>query len=447
MAHAASQKPPPVPPGAAAPGGGTTEEGETLPKRFGKYTLLRRLALGGMAELFLALQKSVAGFEKLIVVKRVLPDLAKDKAFVEMLLQEARIAATLTHPNIAQVYDVGLAEGRYFIAMEHVHGEDLRSIVRQMKKKKERAFPLEHTLAIVLGCCKGLAYAHDQRDLDGNPLDIVHRDVSPQNVLVTFTGDVKLVDFGIAKAATSAEEKPGKLKGKVPYMSPEQAQGHPLDARSDIFSLGVMLFELCTGRRLFRGKDESDTLRIIVEGNYPKPRSLNPALHERLEQIIVRALAPSKEERYTTAREMQADLEAFIRDEQLAVSPLSLGEWMQSLFDEKLAQQKQMLQEGRQLAEVLAAQAPQSADDLTLGGHSLSGVSVIREKSKTPWMLLALVLLLAAGAGVAAWQLWPEGPPTGPGVLTLTSEPPGAAIWLDGERTGERTPATLSELP
>ena len=171
MAHAASQKPPPVPPGAAAPGGGTTEEGETLPKRFGKYTLLRRLALGGMAELFLALQKSVAGFEKLIVVKRVLPDLAKDKAFVEMLLQEARIAATLTHPNIAQVYDVGLAEGRYFIAMEHVHGEDLRSIVRQMKKKKERAFPLEHTLAIVLGCCKGLAYAHDQRDLDGNPLD------------------------------------------------------------------------------------------------------------------------------------------------------------------------------------------------------------------------------------------------------------------------------------
>ena len=126
-----------------------------------------------------------------------------------------------------------------------------------------------------------------------------------------------------------------------------------------------------------------------------------------------RALAPSKEERYTTAREMQADLEAFIRDEQLAVSPLSLGEWMQSLFDEKLAQQKQMLQEGRQLAEVLAAQAPQSADDLTLGGHSLSGVSVIREKSKTPWMLLALVLLLAAGAGVAAWQLWPEGPPTG----------------------------------
>lgn len=308
------------PPEVAPPSG----DGENLPKRFGKYTLLRRLALGGMAELFLALQKSVAGFEKLVVVKRVLPDLASDEAFVSMLLQEARIAATLTHPNIAQVYDVGFAEGRYFIAMEHVHGEDLRSIVRQMKKKDVRAFPVEHTLAIVLGCCKGLAYAHEQRDLDGNPLGIVHRDVSPQNVLVTFTGDVKLVDFGIAKAATGAEEKPGKLKGKVPYMSPEQAQALDLDRRSDIFSLGVMLFELMTGKRLFRGTNDGDTLRFIVEGNYPTPRSLNPAIHPRLEQIILRALEPTRERRYQNADKMQVNLETFIHDKQLTISPISL---------------------------------------------------------------------------------------------------------------------------
>lgn len=420
------------------------EDGETLPKRFGKYTLLRRLALGGMAELFLALQRSVAGFEKLVVVKRVLPELASDEAFVAMLLQEARIAATLTHPNIAQVYDVGHAEGRYFIAMEHVHGEDLRSIVRQMKKKEVRSFPLEHTIAIVLGCCKGLAYAHDQRDLDGNELGIVHRDVSPQNVLVTFTGDVKLVDFGIAKAATGAEEKPGKLKGKVPYMSPEQAQGLELDRRSDIFSLGVMLFELTTGKRLFRGDSDPETLRTIVEGNYPTPRSLNPNIPERLEQIILRSLEPSRERRYPTAHDMQVDLEAFIRDTQMPVSPLSLGEWMRTLFDDKLAQQKQMLQEGRQLAEVLAAQA---SDELTMGGASLSGVSIVREReNKTPWVLLGVVLLVAALAAVGTWLLWPKAP-TGPGVLALTSEPPGAAIWIDGARREERTPAVISSLP
>ncbi len=419
---------------------------EVLPKRFGKYTLLRRLAVGGMAELFLALQKSVAGFEKLIVVKRVLPKLASDRAFVEMLLQEARIAATLTHPNIAQVYDVGVVEGDYFIAMEHVHGEDLRSIVRQMKKKGVRSFPLEHTLAIALGCCKGLAYAHDKRDLDGNPLEIVHRDVSPQNVLVTFTGDVKIVDFGIAKAATNAEEDASKLKGKVPYMSPEQARGEPLDARSDIFSLGVMLFELCTGRRLFKGKDEGETLDIIVAGDYPAPRSINPNLDPDLERIIVKALSPDRTTRYTSAGEMQTDLEAYIREAQLAVSTLSLGEWMRTLFDEKLAQQKQMLQEGRQLAEVLAAQAAE--EELSLDGHSLTGISAVRPRpSKTPWMLLLVVSLLALGGAAAAYFLWPKAKPTGPGVLVLESEPPGAAIWIDGSRRPERTPATIPQLP
>ncbi|MAQ14481.1 MAG: hypothetical protein CMN30_06755 [Sandaracinus sp.] len=421
---------------------------EELPRRFGKYTLLRRLAVGGMAELYLALQKSVAGFEKLIVVKRILPNLATDRTFVEMLLAEARIAATLTHPNIAQVYDVGVAEGDYFIAMEHVHGEDLRSIVRQMRQKEVRSFPLEHTLAIVMGCCKGLAYAHDRRDLDGEPLEIVHRDISPQNVLVTFTGDVKVVDFGIAKARSSAEEEEGQLKGKVPYMSPEQAQGLPLDARSDIFSLGVMLFELCTGKRLFKGADERETLQRIVSGGYPRPTQVNPNLSPRLEAIIERALMVDRDTRYPNAREMLAELESYIRDERLAVSALSLGEWMQSLFDEKLAQQKQMLQEGRQLAEVLAAEAQDDASISTMG-LSLSGVSQVRPKasSKTPWVLVLVLLVLAAAGGAAAWMLWPQGPPTGPGTLVLTSEPEGAAIYVDGSRRPERTPATLTDLP
>jgi serine/threonine-protein kinase len=402
-----------------------------------------------MAELYLALQKSVAGFEKLIVVKRILPHLATDRTFVEMLLGEARIAATLTHPNIAQVYDVGVAEDDYFIAMEHVHGEDLRSIVRQMRQKEVRSFPLEHTLAIVMGCCKGLAYAHDRRDLDGEPLEIVHRDISPQNILVTFTGDVKIVDFGIAKARSSTDDEEGQLKGKVPYMSPEQAQGLPLDARSDIFSLGVMLFELCTGKRLFKGSDERETLQRIVQGHYPRPTQVNPHLSPRLEAIIERALMVDPDMRYPDAREMQADLESYIREERLAVSALSLGEWMQMLFDEKLAQQKQMLQEGRQLAEVLAASDPDDPAAISSMGLSLSGVSSVRPKaqSKTPWVLLVMLLLLAGAGAAAAFYLWPKGPPTGPGTIALTSEPPGAAIYVDGSRRPERTPATLVDLP
>ena len=227
-----------------------------LPRRFGKYTLLRKLAMGGMAELFLALQKSVAGFEKLLVIKRILPAMNRDRAFIDMLLHEARIAATLTHANIVQIFDVGQVDGTYYIAMEHVHGEDLRGIVRQMRKKGVIEFPLEHAIEIMLGVTSGLSYAHEKRDLDGSPLNIVHRDISPQNVVVTFSGDVKIVDFGIAKSDTkmTIETQSGKLKGKVPYMSPEQARGEAIDARSDVFAVGVMLFELTTGRRLFKGQ-------------------------------------------------------------------------------------------------------------------------------------------------------------------------------------------------
>lgn len=423
-----------------------SEAVEEMPKRFGKYTLIRRIALGGMAEIFLALQKSITGFEKLIVVKRILPTLAKDKEFVEMLLSEARIAATLNHPNVAHIYDVGVYEGDYYIAMEHIHGEDLRSIVRGMKQKGVRSFPLEHALAIVLGACKGLGYAHERKDMSGEPMHIVHRDVSPQNVLVTFSGDVKLVDFGIAKAGLGVEDtKAGQLKGKVPYMSPEQAQGLDLDGRSDVFSLGVMLFELCTGKRLFRGPNEFETLKKIVEGPYPAPRQINPNLSPRLEQIIQRALARNLNERYQTARDFQSDLEAYIRDEQLAVSTLSLGEWMQMLFEEKLDQQKQWLQEGRELAEIIAEQVAEE-ERLSL---THTGIRA-KQPSKVPWVVMVAVVLLAF-AGVGGFVFFgPEPPPpapTGPGIIEIASTPSGAAIWIDGDRRSERTPSSLQELP
>jgi serine/threonine-protein kinase len=418
-----------------------------MPRRFGKYTLIRKIALGGMAEIFLALQKSMAGFEKLIVVKRILPHLAKDRAFIDLLLAEARIAATLNHPNVAHIYDVGESEGQFYIAMEHIHGEDLRSIVRQMKKVGETAFPLEHALAIVMGCCGGLAYAHERTNLDGQPMDIVHRDVSPQNILVTFTGDVKLVDFGIAKAGRGQMEDTGsgQLKGKVPYMSPEQAQGLVLDGRSDIFSLGIMLFELCTGKRLFRGANELETLKTIVEGEYPRPRALNPNLQPRLEEIILRSLEKDPAKRYQSARDMQADLEDYIRTEQLKVSPLSLGAWMQHLFGDKLTEQKKMLSEGKQLAEVIAAQVAAEEEAAAREAATRSGV---RQKapSRAPWIAVALLGLLAA-AGAVIFAMTRPTVETGPGVLIVESEPPGAAISLDGSRREERTPATIRDLP
>jgi serine/threonine protein kinase len=253
--------------------------GEVLPRRFGKYTLMRGLAQGGMAELYLAMHRSVAGFERLVVIKRILPECRRTRGSSRCCCKEARIAATFSHPNIVTIFDVGQAEGEYFIAMEHIHGEDLRSIVRAMKPKKVTEFPMEHAIAIGTAWPRASPTRTTSKDLHGNPLQVVHRDISPQNVLVTFTGDVKVVDFGIAKAAarhaTTAPSPPAPRRarsgtapkpreraphegrtaqGQDPVHVPRAGAGRGhLDARSDIFSLGIMLFELCTGRRLFRG--------------------------------------------------------------------------------------------------------------------------------------------------------------------------------------------------
>lgn len=431
---------------------------QALPRRFGKYTLVSKFATGGMAELFLALQRSVGGFEKMLIVKRILPNLAQDELFVRMLLSEARIAATLNHPNIAQIYDIGVEAGEYFIAMEHVHGEDLRAIVRAMKVHDVRGFPLEHTLAIVIGCAAALAHAHEQRGADGAPMGIVHRDISPQNILVTFHGDVKLVDFGIAKASRSSTDitASGKLKGKAPYMSPEQAQGVPIDGRSDVFSLGVILFELSTGKRLFRGPTEYDTLRMIISEPYPAPGLVNPNLDPALCAIIERALARNPDDRYQSARAFQADLEDYARTAQLTVSTIALSAWMKGLFQEKLAAQEQLVHEGRKFADVLAEQAEDEERERSQDRFSFMPSFAPRPPvASTPQLpaphpsgtrtkvvvAICVVAILASAIGV---YLMRDG---GRGSIVLRSNPAGAAIWLDGDRRAERTPTTLTDLP
>jgi eukaryotic-like serine/threonine-protein kinase len=455
---------------------------EQLPRQFGKYTLLRAIASGGMAKVYLALQRAVAGFEKLVVIKRILPELSRDQAFVEMLLHEARTAATLNHPNVVQTFDVGEVEGTYFIAMEHINGEDIRSVVRAMKRVGATEFPLEHALSIMLGVCAGLAYAHEKRDLEGNPLDIVHRDISPQNVLITFTGDVKVVDFGIAKtteAAVGESTQAGQLKGKVPYMSPEQAAGKDIDHRSDIFAVGIMLFELTTGRRLFKAKSEYETLKLICERDYPRPSQIRPGYPAQLEQVVMRALAKNPDDRYQNARDMQADLENFIRQERIAASAVSLANWMKMLFEEKIAEQKEALQDVKQLADVIASQrSPNDRSmietDIFLGMQTTTAAATISstnasayaappQKSKV-WMALAAVAIALAAVFLVlrmrepepkqAEQTAPAPAPTAPevveakkGKLSIKTDPPGAFVRVGGELQSGQTPLTIDKLP
>jgi len=448
-----------------------------LPRRFGKYTLLRKLAMGGMAELFLALQKSVAGFEKLLVIKRILPAMNRDRAFIDMLLHEARIAATLTHANIVQIFDVGQVDGTYYIAMEHVHGEDLRGIVRQMRKKGVIEFPLEHAIEIMLGVTSGLSYAHEKRDLDGSPLNIVHRDISPQNVVVTFSGDVKIVDFGIAKSDTkmTVETQSGKLKGKVPYMSPEQARGEQIDARSDVFAVGVMLFELTTGRRLFKGQSEFETLKLICEREYPRPSQVHPGYPPELEAIVMKALSKDKATRYQSARELQSALEDYVRKERIPVSNVALTQYMQSLFEEKLLAQKEQILQGKQLADIIDLQQPENAAQNDVDGsqrlsssllsapsaaRTLTEIHAVQPRSHATTIIAAVALLALVGAGVywsvlrqrariEAVQLPPPPPPVvkNRGTIDVSSDPPGATIWIDGEMRAAVTPAQVGQLP
>jgi serine/threonine-protein kinase len=291
--------------------------------------------------------------------------------------------------------------------MKYVHGEDLRSIVRQMSKKEEKEFPLEHALAIVLGTCAGLAYAHEKRDLDGTALHIVHRDVSPQNVIVTFTGDVKIVDFGIAKsnAERPGQTKSGHLKGKIPYMSPEQARGEPVDWRTDVFAAGIILFELTTGKRLFKGASEFETLKLICEREYPTPSQVCDGYPLELESVVMRALEVKREERWQSAREMQAAIEEFVRSERLPVSNIALSQFMQRLFAEKLAAQKEALLQGKQLADIIAVQqvdgGSSQSQSFSVAGTAARTVTDGNAGKRGPaWVVAAAIGIVAVSGTV-----------------------------------------------
>ncbi|WP_437576809.1 protein kinase domain-containing protein [Sorangium sp. So ce887] len=307
------------------------------PVALGRYRLLKKIGMGGMAEIWVASVAGISGVRKICVVKRILPHLIDSPEFVRMFLDEARIAATLDHPNLVQMYDIEEVDGVPVIAMEYLHGEDLRTVKKSLRSANRR-MPFEHAITIAAGVAAGLHYAHEKVGFDGRPLDIVHRDVSPHNVFVTYDGAVKILDFGIAKATNRVNEtRDGALKGKVPYMSPEQCTSEQLDRRSDIYSVGILLYELSTGSRLFRrGVTEFELMRAIVEDPVLPPIQVCSDYPPELQRIVLKCLERDREKRYATARDLQIDLEAFAREERLATSSLALSSFMAELFGQRV---------------------------------------------------------------------------------------------------------------
>ena len=298
-----------------------------------------------MAEVLLARQQGIAGFEKLVVIKRILPQLRNDGRFVEMFLNEARLAAALHHPNIVEIYNIERETEDFFIVMEYLSGEDLRLVLRRAKREEFR-IPVAIACRMIADAVAGLDYAHCATDTQGRPLGLVHRDVGPTNLMVTYTGTTKLLDFGVAKANVhNIYTKPGTLKGKYGYSSPEQVQHHELDSRSDIFSVAVVLWELLTVRRLFRGDSPGEVLKAVMERQIPPPSSYNSEVPEELDQIVLSALRRDRNQRTPTARMFREQLEGLMEQQQWHVGQHQVGSWMQAVLAEQWEERKMLEQE------------------------------------------------------------------------------------------------------
>jgi serine/threonine protein kinase len=330
-----------------------------IPERYGKYEVLRPLATGGMADLFLARSRGMHGFETLAVVKRIRPHLAANPEFVRLFLDEARLAAQLRHPNVVHVYDIGQERGEYFFVMEYLHGRDLRAVI-EAARKRVRPLSFDETLSIVIGLCAGLHHAHERLDSSGRPLGLVHRDISPSNVMIDFEGNIKLMDFGIAKATQAASRLDGEgdtnsLRGKLSYMSPEQCLGKPLDRRTDLYSLAVVLYEMTTFAKPHGKIAESEFLAMkqTLEAAIVPPSQRRRDFPLELEAIVVRGLAREREDRWSSARELQLELEAFARKQRLALSGVTLARLMEELFPNDLHAWQEAQSRGASLSQHL----------------------------------------------------------------------------------------------
>jgi serine/threonine protein kinase len=372
------------------------------PVPFGKYLLLDRISVGGMAEVFKAKSYGVEGFEKIIAIKRILPTMGEDRDFIKMFIDEAKIAGQLAHANICQIFELGRIDGSHFIAMEYIWGKDLLQIQNRLRKLKQ-PMPVPMACFAIAKVLEGLDYAHRKRDPLGRPLEIVHRDCSPQNVLVSYEGEVKIIDFGIAKATSrNSRTMAGVLKGKFGYMSPEQVRGLPLDRRSDVFALGTMLYECLTGERLFQGETDFSTLEKVRNVDIRPPRELNPAIPEVVEKVILKALARDVDDRYQWCSEMLADLQQYLMSQDVVFTAKSLSSWLKEVFHTEIERERQQLEHykrvGRDglIAGVPAAEAkldvvenlgeagPVEGDPTVLGGPSFDDIEQVVGAAAVP---------------------------------------------------------------
>jgi len=421
-------------------------------RQFGPYTLLRKLARGGMADIFLARRRTEQG-EELCVIKMLLPTSVRNPRAWKLFLGEAHLAALLDHPNIVRIYDLDRVDNYYFISMEYVAGETLFGMLHAAAKNQRPLRPYEVATAI-RHACNGLAYAHAMTDPAGKPLNLVHRDISPSNIMLSYDGEVKILDFGIAAAATrTAGFREGKALGKHAYMSPEQVQGHNLDRRSDIFSLGIVFWELATGAALFPGRDPRPVMQTILSGTITPPTSVNPEIPLALEQVILRSLSLEIKDRYQSAQEMGAAIEEAAQGR--LVTEAHLGALLSELYGKRHGRLSRKGEVGEELEletllfDDLEAQPPERT---------------VETRTKKWWKpspgmtaLLAVILVLLAGAVVFWITTRPAEPgahnadPAGEnillGIIQVDSSPRGARILLNGDNTGKKTPAVLSGVP
>jgi len=430
----------------------TTAKRQPVP--FGKYLLLDRINIGGMAEVWRGKTFGAGGFERLVAIKRILPNIAEDEEFITMFIDEAKISVQLTHANIAQIYELGHINNSYFIAMEYIPGKDMRAIFERCRKKGEPA-PIPLSCYVVAKLCEGLDYAHRKKDGMGRDMNIVHRDVSPQNVLTSYEGEVKVIDFGIAKAAGKATKtQAGILKGKFGYMSPEQIRGLPLDRRSDVFAIGVCLYEMLTGERLFVGDSDFSVLEKVRKAEVTPPSTYNRRIPEALEKIVLRALARDVDTRYQYANELADDLQRFLITSDSIFSRKDLMQYMKSTFAEEVEREKMRLQE---YAEIKPPEGMAAAADMGFGATPALGSAPARASNpgagRSPTPLAAISAAPASSKAVTeqavpvvrpAETLPPIRRTSMPGIPKLTAAAP---VSIEEPDTGSSNATQIAEGP
>ena len=391
----------------------------------GKYHLLDRIAMGGMAEIFRAKAKGAEGFEKLVAVKRILPQMVDDQEFVDMFIDEAKTVAQLSHANICQIFEFGQEAGTYFIALELVEGRDLKQVMLT-RRRQGQPIPLPIVLAIISKTCEALEYAHNCKTPEGEPMNIVHRDVSPQNVLISYLGSVKLIDFGIAKAmGRLTKTSAGNIKGKFAYMSPEQVSAHPIDHRSDIFACGTVLWEALTNKRLFKAENEIVTMQMVRKAEITPPSEVNPDLPKGIDPIVLKSLARDPEERYQNTGDLLDDLERFAAGSDNVCTSRQLASWMQEVFAEEYKKSRSRKDSNEEV--LLLGQANRKEDSVSnvqaQVPTSEAGAGIAREVSQQRSMVDPnLPWHEQSHSGISSPSI------TGPGTGSYSGSYPGAEL-------------------